>query len=81
MTKIQKKVEKFFKNPTSCKYLELKEILLYFGFEQINTRGSHVKYKHSGLRFDLVIPVHSNECKDFYKKQTKKKIKEILKKK
>ncbi len=81
MTKIQKKVEKFFKNQTSCKYSELKEILLHFGFEKITTKGSHVKYKHSGLRSDLIIPVHNSECKDFYKKQAKNKIEEMLKKK
>ena len=78
MTKIQKKVEKLFRNPTSCKYLEIKEVLLHFGFEQITTKGSHVKYKHSSLRFDLIIPVHNNECKDFYKKTAKNKIEEII---
>lgn len=76
MSKIDKKVEKFLKNPTSCKYSDIEIILIYFGFEKINAKGSHVKFKHSRLQSDLVIPVHNNECKDFYKLEAKKKIKE-----
>jgi len=77
MSKIEKKVEKFFKNPTSIKYTDLDGVLIYFGFEKINAEGSHVKFKHSQLQHDLVIPVHNNECKDFYKKEAKKQIKKI----
>ena len=46
MTNINKKVEKFLKNPISLKYLEIERILIYFGFEKINTKGSHIKFKH-----------------------------------
>ena len=31
------------------------------------------------MTHDLIIPVHNNECKDFYKEQAKKQIKEYEK--
>lgn len=77
MSKIDKKVEKFLKNPTSCKYSDMEIVLIYFGFEKINAKGSHVKFKHFQLQSDLVIPVHNLECKNFYKLEAKKKLKEI----
>lgn len=79
MTQIIKKVEKFLKNPISVKYSDLENILIYFEFEKINAKGSHIKFKHSQLQRDLIIPVHKNECKDFYKLEAKKRIKEIKK--
>jgi len=78
MSTIKKKVEKFLGKPTSCKYLDIETILIHFGFNKINAKGSHVKFKHSQLSSDLVIPVHNNECKDFYKLEAKKKIKKII---
>lgn len=77
MSRIIKLVEKFLSNPTSVAYKDLKNILAYFGFEKIQTKGSHVKFKHFQLPYDLIIPVHNNECKDFYKKQARKQIKKI----
>ncbi len=77
MSQIIKKVERFLKNPTAVKYSDLENILFYFGFEKINVKGSHVKFKHSQLQYDLIIPVHKNECKDFYKEESKKQIKKI----
>lgn len=77
MSKIEKKVARFLKNPISCKYLDIEMILIYFGFEKINAKGSHVKFKHPQLQNDLVIPIHNNECKDFYKLEAKKRIKEV----
>jgi predicted RNA binding protein YcfA (HicA-like mRNA interferase family) len=79
MSKIEKKVEKFLKNPLSFKYADIEIILIYFGFEKINAKGSHIKFKHFKLSRDLVIPVHKNECKDFYKFEVKKRIKEVVK--
>lgn len=79
MSKIENLVKKFRQNPTSCRYLEIQNILIYFGFEKINAKGSHIKFKHSELTYDLVIPVHGNECKDFYKKEARKYINKIAK--
>ena len=77
MSKIEKLVDKFFKNPTSLKYPDIEKILIYFGFEKINAKGSHVKFKHPKLQNDIVIPVHNKECKGFYKNQISKQIKKI----
>jgi predicted RNA binding protein YcfA (HicA-like mRNA interferase family) len=77
MTKIDKTVSKFLKNPTSLRYSEIEKILLYLGFEKVEAKGSHKKFKHSLLEHDLIIPVHSNECKDFYKKQAAKIVKNL----
>jgi len=78
MTQIDKLLSKFKKGPDSVSYRDLERILLSLGFEKINTKGSHVKFKKEGLISDIVIPVHKNECKDFYKKQTYKQIKNLL---
>lgn len=77
MTQIIKKVEKFLKNPTSTKYPDLENILIYFGFQKIKAKGSHIKFKHPKLQHDLIIPVHNGECKGFYKEESKKQIKKI----
>lgn len=80
MSTIDKKVEKFLKNPKSCKYTDIKRILIYFGFVVIPVkRSSHIKFKHAQLKADLIIPVHNNECKDHYKLEARKKIKELQK--
>lgn len=80
MTKIDKIIEQFLTRPTSLRYSEIEKALIHFGFEKIEAKGSHKKFKHSLLDHDLIIPVHNNYCKDFYKKQavsTVKKIKTI----
>lgn len=77
MTTINKLVDKFFKNPQSIRYTQLVRILEHYGFEVIDAKGSHVKFKHAKLEEDLIIPVHKSECKDFYKKQAKKQIEKI----
>ncbi len=78
MTQRDKLIQKFLKNPTSVKYAELVSILKHFGFEQIPAKGSHVKFKHSKLTSDLIIPVHRGDCKDFYKTLARKIIEQIM---
>lgn len=77
MTKLEKVINQFFSRPTSLKYTDIEKILLYFGFKKIQAKGSHKKFKHSTLNRDLIIPVHNNECKDFYKKQAALIVKKI----
>ena len=79
MPVIKKKIEKFLKNPRTSKYSDIALILSHFGFEKISTKGSHVKFKHQSLPNDLIIPVHNNECKDFYKIEISKIIKRLKK--
>jgi len=78
MSQIEKLIGKFIKNSASIKYRDLKKIFEYIGLEEVSTKGSHVKFKHYSLKQDLIIPVHNNECKDFYKLQAKKTIKNLL---
>ena len=33
------------------------------------------KFKNKSLRNDIIIPIHNNDCKNFYKKQTFKILK------
>ena len=79
MTLIEKKIEKFFKRPASLRYSEIVVILGQFGFELVSTQGSHAKFKHVNLANDLIIPVHNNECKNFYKLAAMKRVKEVIK--
>ncbi|MCB9810554.1 MAG: type II toxin-antitoxin system HicA family toxin [Candidatus Nomurabacteria bacterium] len=78
MSKKDKLVEKFLNTPRSIKYSQLLVILEYLEFEKIQAKGSHIKFKHYKLTKDLIIPVHNNECKDFYKEQAKSFIREIM---
>lgn len=80
MSQKQKLIDKFLGKPKSIKYRDLIIILEYFGFIKIPAKGSHVKYSHSQIDYDLIIPIHNNECKDFYKEQAKKYIQQIIKK-
>ena len=79
MSSIKKKLDRFLKNPKSSKYADIARILNYFGFEKIEAKGSHVKFKHISLPNDLIIPIHNNECKDFYKMEARKIVKALNK--
>ena len=79
MSQIEKKVEKFIKNPTSAKLADVILVLQHYGFVKISTKGSHVKFKHPQLSQDLVIPIHKGDCKNFYKESAKKKLTTIKK--
>lgn len=78
MTQKEKLVDKFLQNPPSLRYAQLATVLEHYGFEKVEAKGSHVKFKHPKLASDLIIPVHNNECKDFYNQQAKKCIEKII---
>ena len=69
MAQKDKKIEHFLTNPNNFKYPQIKIILINLGFNKIQAKGSHVKFKHTLIPCDLIIPVHSNDCKAYYKKQ------------
>ena len=77
MTQRGKLMQRFYNEPTSLKYIKIESILIKSGFIKIPTKGSHMKFKHETLEYDLVIPVHNNDCKDFYKKLALKYLKLI----
>lgn len=80
MSQIEKLLKRFAEAPQNARYADIEKILLHLGFEKIPAKGSHVKWKHSKMRYDIVIPVHNGECKDFYKKQISTDIQILTKK-
>ena len=78
MSRIEKLLKRFQSHPESVRYGDIESILLHIGCEKISIKGSHVKFKHTSLRLDMVIPVHNGECKSFYKKQVLKQIIKLL---
>jgi predicted RNA binding protein YcfA (HicA-like mRNA interferase family) len=68
MTKLQKILRKFYSNPASLRYSQIEKILISYGCIKISAKGSHMKFKHNLAESDLIIPVHKNDCKEFYKK-------------
>ena len=78
MTKIEKTVQKFLCNPETLRYTEIEKVLKFLGFDLIPAKGSHKKFKHPSLKYDLVIPVHNNDCKNFYKIHAAKIVKENI---
>jgi len=78
MSRVEKLLKRFQKKPESARYTDFESILLYLGCEKVSVKGSHVKFKHRKLRHDIVIPVHKNECKRFYKKQALKQINKLF---
>lgn len=77
MTRKDKLLHKFLNNPHSLNFADIEKILVSFGFEIIPAKGSHVKFKRDG-ESDLIIPIHNNQCKDFYKRQAKIRIEHII---
>lgn len=75
MSRIGKLMQKFRKKPESVSYCEIEILLEHCGFEKVPAKGSHVKWKHGARSPDIIIPVHNNECKVFYKKQIRKQLK------
>ena len=80
MSQLEKLMKKFAQTPQRVRYLEIEKILTILGCEKISAKGSHMKWKHRGLHYDIIIPVHRNECKDFYKVQVRKQVQLLLKK-
>lgn len=79
MSQIEKLLAQFRRRPESVKYRDIEKILVYLNFEKVYTKGSHVKFKHRNLTADIIIPVHKNECKNFYKRQVQKQISTLKK--
>lgn len=78
MTSKNKRLSRFLNNPTTSNYKEIDYLLTTNGFIKIYAKGSHMKFKHKNSRHDLIIPIHNNDCKPFYKKLAAKIIKELI---
>ncbi len=77
MSQIEKLLKRFRMSPESVKYRDIERILFYLDFEKIPAKGSHTKFKHQNRKTDIIVPVHNNECKAFYKKQIRAYIDEL----
>ncbi|MBI5411872.1 type II toxin-antitoxin system HicA family toxin [Candidatus Peregrinibacteria bacterium] len=75
MSRHEKLIQKFTERPKSLRYHEIESILLYLGFTKDRGKGSHVCFRHPLVKRDVTIPVHNNDCKTIYKKETAKIIK------
>jgi predicted RNA binding protein YcfA (HicA-like mRNA interferase family) len=78
MSQIEKLLEKYKIRPESLAYRDLCKVLTMLRCEEVSTKGSHVKWKHPQLHTDIIIPIHNNECKPFYKKQSRKILDSII---
>lgn len=78
MVRKDRLLQKFLNNPDSLGYGRIENLLLILGFEKIEAKGSHKKFKHQLLQRDLIIPVHNNDCKSFYKYLVARIIKQNL---
>jgi predicted RNA binding protein YcfA (HicA-like mRNA interferase family) len=78
MTRIEKLLKKFLKNPTSLRFNQIEKILLRFGFSLISIRGSHRKYRHLEFGHSEIVPVHEGDCPKIYKMRIAKIINQII---
>ena len=76
MTSLENLFLKFLANPASLRYFQIERLLLNLGFEKIQAKGSHVKFKHSDLREPINIPIHNGDCKPIYKLKIAKLIRQ-----
>lgn len=72
MTRFDNIIKKFLENPSSLRYSQIEKILIQTNHIKIPAKGSHVKFKHPDLNTDLIIPIHNNDCRPFYKNLTAK---------
>lgn len=77
MSQIEKLLKKFISSPHTVAYKDIERLLRHANFERIQAKGSHVKWKHSHRRSDIIVPVHKNDCKPFYKKMIAEIIRDI----
>jgi len=78
MEKSEKLVEKFLQNPIRLKYSQIEKVLLHFGLGHSQGKRSHQKFFDPFSQKFLIIPVHNNECKYFYKREALRIVKQLL---
>lgn len=74
MTRKDKLLQRFLKNPQALKYREIETILLDFGFTKRMGKGSHMIFVFHKPNIVQVIPLHNNDCDKQYKKRIAKLI-------
>lgn len=72
MTKFEKLIHRFKNQPENCSFVEIEKILLHFGFQKRQGKGSHIRYSCQGDY--LTFSVHNGEVKNYQKRKALKKI-------
>jgi len=72
MSSKEKLLEKFLERPGSLRFVEIEKILFWFGFVKVSVKGSHHKFKREICNINISIPVHNNDCRNFYKEKVRK---------
>jgi len=78
MSRFERLLNRFLKNPDSIKFKKIEKILLHLKFQKAGIKGSHHTFSHPLIHQTFSIPVHSNDCKKVYKKEIAKLIIENL---
>jgi predicted RNA binding protein YcfA (HicA-like mRNA interferase family) len=71
MTQYEKILKKFLENPYSLNFSDIKKILEKHWYEERQGKWSHTIYTNISGNI-ITIPIHWNDCKNFYKKKIKK---------
>lgn len=69
MTRKDKLLKRFLKNPQALRYREIETILLDLGFTKRMGKGSHIIFSHAIFGLKLIIAVHNNDCLIYHKKE------------
>jgi len=78
MTRKDKLLKRFLRNPQALRYGEIEAILLDLGFIKSYGKGSHRNFRHSFLKIRITIPIHHNDCLPYYKQKLAKTLKHYL---
>jgi len=68
MTRKNKLLKRFLRNPQALKYREIETILLDLGFSKRTAKGSHVIFSFPEHSIIEIVSVHNNDCRPSYKK-------------
>ncbi len=78
MTKRDKALERFLKNPELTHFRRIEIILENLNFEKAGLKGSHYKFRHKEVKTNLIVPIHHGDCKKHYKRLIAKTIKKKI---
>lgn len=78
MTRVRKRLQRLINNPVGVGWNELSTILVYYGCEIENCRGSHKVVYHPDSKINVTVPVHNNTVKVPYVKKCIELLEEVL---
>jgi predicted RNA binding protein YcfA (HicA-like mRNA interferase family) len=78
VTKREKQLEQFLRNPAATPYRVIEKLLIQAGFQKAQAAGSHIKFRHPASQWNLIIAIHGSDCKPYLKKQAAEAIKSVI---